>query len=84
MIRQVARGYRIDLIDYERPSSGLLVTSGSGILLAVMDVCPVYRWCFDQDELDAGVDLAGFLTWADRFCSPVGMAGWFNVTDPEP
>lgn len=82
MVRRIAAGYGLPLADYRRHSAGLLIGSGCGIMMAVMDECPCYRWCFDQDEVPGGFDLAGVLAWLSRYCSPVGLAGWFTVSDP--
>lgn len=83
MIRRVARGYGIELEDWERPSSGVLIASGSGMMLSIMDCCPCYRWCFDHD-LFKNSRLDSFVEWADRLCDPVGFAGWFSISDPQP
>jgi hypothetical protein len=89
---RIARGYGVaDLIDYyanaadpnayER-GNGLLVASGSGSMMGIMDMCPEFRWCFDIDA-NKGARLGGLLSWASRFCRPIGIAGWFSITNPD-
>jgi hypothetical protein len=80
-IEQLARLYRVRLIDYERPGKGLLVSSGCGIMMGVMDHVPALRWCVDIDSCrDARI--GDFMTAATRYASPLGVCGWFSLTDP--
>jgi hypothetical protein len=83
-----ARGYHIPLIDYgpdlEDQRRGLLVSSGAGVMMAAMDACPAFRWCLDIDALGARSSLVDFLLGAERYVQPLGVVGWFSITDPEP
>ncbi len=79
-IEQASRLYRIPVIDWERPSTGLLIASGSGLMMSVMDTVPELRWCIDFDGLPKTHQLDSFLTLAGRIASPIGM--WFTITDP--
>lgn len=36
-----------EVMDYERGGDGLLVTTGSGMAMAVMDLCPRLGWAID-------------------------------------
>lgn len=83
-VAQAARLYGIDLIDYERPSRGLLVSSGAGIMMGVMDEARTLRWCVDVDSLKPTARLDQFLVMAERLCDPVAICGWFSITDPRP
>jgi hypothetical protein len=79
----IAKGYGVEeLIDYGHGrGSGLLIASGSGTMMAVMDLCPRLRWCLDID-VNRQARLGGLLAWASRLCSPVCIAGWFSITSP--
>jgi hypothetical protein len=81
-VEQASRFYGVPLIDYERPGSGLLVSSGSGIMMATMDAVPALRWCVDIDGLGRGARLAEFLQLAEHVADPIGICGWFSITDP--
>lgn len=85
-IENVARGYGVTLIDYARGSSGLLVCSGSGLMMSIMDHAPAIRWCCDYDCLDARAqkNIGDVLLWAERLCRPLVVAGWFDPPDPQP
>jgi hypothetical protein len=83
-LSQLSSAYRVPAVDYGRPSSGLLVSSGCGIMMATMDACPAFRWCVDADGLGADARLADWLLWARRLCRPVGFVGWFSLHDPRP
>src|SRR5258707_5188715 len=84
MINTLAKGYGVTLYDSQRDANGLLVSSGAGIMCAVMDACPVFRWCLDVDDnSDDGERLARFLICADTSVDPFGVVGWFSITRPE-
>lgn len=84
LIAALGRGYRVPIIDYERPGSGLLVSSGCGCMMAVMDAAPALRWCLDIDELGPGGRLDQFLLAAETKVSPIAVVGWFSITPPGP
>ena len=83
-IEQASRLYRVPLVDYGRPSTGVLVSSGCGIMMGVMDACPELRWCVDIDDLKRRPEarIADFLLMAERACEVVAVCGWFSLTDP--
>jgi hypothetical protein len=83
-LEQAARLYQIPLIDYERPSKGLLVGSGAGTMMATMDALPCLRWCFDIDRLPTHDHLGDFLLMAEPTVWPIVVVGWFSLTNPEP
>lgn len=75
-IGHLAAGYRISsFVEYDRPSRGLLISSGCGTMMAVMDAAPALRWCLDIDGLGPRSRLAPFLQMASRVCAPVAIAG---------
>lgn len=84
-IEQVSRLYNVAVIDYGRPTArGLLVSSGCGIMMSVMDTVPSMRWCLDIDTLGPTARLADFLVMADALVDRIGVCGWFSLTDPAP
>lgn len=84
-LEQASRLYGVPLIDYERPTArGLLVSSGSGIMMSVMDKVPSLRWCVDVDGLGRRARLADFLVIADAVVERIAVCGWFSITDPAP
>lgn len=84
-IEQASRLYGVPLIDYSRPTArGLLVSSGSGIMMSVMDKVPSLRWCVDVDSLSPRARLADFLVMADALVGRIAVCGWFSITDPAP
>lgn len=83
-VAQASSLYRVPVIDYERiDASGLLVASGSGIMMAVMDAAPSMRWCVDFDSLPVDSNLSSFLLLAERVADPIGICGWFTITHPD-
>lgn len=84
MMEALANGYGVPIFDYRRDSTGLLVSSGAGIMIAVMDACPVFRWCLDIDRNKDAERLASFLFCADLRVDPFGVVGWFSITPPAP
>jgi hypothetical protein len=73
----------VRLIDYQRPACGVLVSSGSGIMLGVMDAVPALRWCVDIDVPGAARDVEFFLRLLDGEAAPIGICGWFSITKPD-
>ena len=71
----VARGYRVPLIDYCREGDGLLVSSGCGVMLAVMDNARTIRWCLDIDGMKDKAALAAWLPAAERIARRVYVCG---------
>ena len=55
LVVAVAAGYRVDLIDYGRDTGGLLISSGCGTMMAVMDHAPALRFCLDIDAQPAAI-----------------------------
>lgn len=83
-VDQAARLYAVPIIDYERPSRGMLVSSGAGLMMSVMDEAPALRWCVDIDRMPSQERLTDFLLMCERICSPLAVCGWFSLTSPEP
>lgn len=64
----------------------MLICSGSGLMMALMDAVPRFNYCIDIDNhrditarvpnLMAGLDLNCGLTL-------IGVAGWFSVDKPD-
>ena len=81
-VRLAAELAGVRLIDYRRAGEGLLVSSGSGIMMAVMDAVPALRWCCDVDERATMRGLRFFLRLLERDVAPFGVVGWFSITDP--
>ncbi len=81
-----AKGYRLDLHDYGGDrGAGLLVSSGAGSMMAIMDHAPKLRWCLDIDHLSREGRLAGLLACAAHLPEVlVAFAGWFSITNPKP
>ncbi|HEY7301325.1 MAG TPA: hypothetical protein VH684_25830 [Xanthobacteraceae bacterium] len=79
--------FDIPLIDYERPSYGLLIGSGAGIMMAMMDASARFRFALDLDACRGREDsLRAFIRALDRngLIDLVALAGWFSITDPKP
>lgn len=86
-LEQASRLYGVPLTDYgERRGQGLLVSSGSGLMMAVMDACPAFRWCVDLDTLRSRQDtrIGDFLQMAERLTEPIAICGWFSISNPAP
>ena len=78
--------YGVPVIDYGRAHErqGILVSSGCGIMMAVMDQVPL-RYCVDVDTLKTpSARLGDFLLMSEHVCPPVAVCGWFSLHDPRP
>lgn len=84
-VRAIAAGYSLDVIEYDRDGDAILISSGCGIMMAVMDEVPRIKWCVDIDRTGCDARLRDFIQWAHYFlCMPVFIVGWFSITDPDP
>jgi hypothetical protein len=85
-IAQASRLYAVPLTDYgPARGDGLLVSSGCGMMMSVMDEVPALRWCVDLDAVhDKRSRIGDFLLVAETLASPIGVCGWFSISDPEP
>lgn len=78
--------YRIPLTDYRRASYGVLVASGAGIMMALMDACERFRYCVDIDQCRGREeDLVSWVKALDRneLVDLIAVAGWFSITSPK-
>lgn len=95
-VKHAARLYAMPLIDYGDDQDayedrrGVLLGSGCGLMMGVMDAVP-FRWCMDTDELKLHQNpyrvyqLTQFVEMVSR--APDGgiaLAGWFSISDPTP
>jgi hypothetical protein len=84
-IKFVRKHFGVDFADYRRNSTGILLSSGCGIGLALMDVCPNLRFFIDVDiyrnkQID-WESIAIILTVAKP--QSVVLAGWFSIDRPK-
>jgi len=82
-VEQAARLYSVPLIEYPGCAGGVLLSSGCGIMLGVMDQLPL-RWCSDVDQMpDAQRSrLPEFMQMASA-SGLVAVCGWFSHHSPE-
>ncbi len=57
----------------------MLLASGSGLMMAIMDAVPEFRWCA---ELDRGGHALDFALLAAPHVRAIGLAGWFSISSP--
>lgn len=85
LIQRVSSGYGIPVLDYARPGTWLLLGSGCGLMMAVMDAETQFRWCLDLDSLrDTRAPWAEWLAIMERVTDRICVAGWFSITNPAP
>ena len=83
---KIANYFGFQLHDYSRTGDAVLIASGSGLMMAIMDAVPRFRYCIDVDnyrhitsrvpELISAIDLNCNQTL-------LGIAGWFSVDAPD-
>jgi hypothetical protein len=84
MVEHVSRYCRVPIIDYaRRESSGLLVGSGTGLMMAIMDQAQTFRWCIDLDVLDEQSRWEDWMLLVRAFVRPMAVVGWFSITRPQ-
>lgn len=82
----LAQYFGFDLIDYKRLGDGVLIASGCGIMMSIMDAVPRYRYCIDVDSFrQIQSRLPQMLSALDKNChlKIIGIAGWFSLDKPD-
>jgi hypothetical protein len=79
--------FGIHPVDYRRASYGLLIGSGAGVMMGVMDIAPRFRFALDADQYRGRETyLCDWIRAMDRNClvDLIAVCGWFSITDPIP
>ncbi len=77
---QAARASGVRLVDYgEHRGRSVLLGSGCGLMMAVMDAEFEFRWCADLDRGGHAID---FAILVQRDVRMIGLVGWFSLTSP--
>jgi hypothetical protein len=70
----------IHLVDYgQHRGRSVLLGSGCGLMMAVMDAVPEFRWCADLDRGGHAIDFAILVA---RDVRTIGLVGWFSISSP--
>jgi hypothetical protein len=83
---KLAKYFGFDLIDYDRSGDSILIASGSGLMMAIMDVCPRFKYCIDIDNFrEIANRIPQLISAFDLNCEVniIGIAGWFSIDNPE-
>lgn len=82
---KIAKYFEVTFFNYNRPSTGVLLSSGCGIGMALMDVCPQLNWFLDVDTYRfKQVDWESIaVIISARKPTLVVTAGWFTIDTPK-
>ena len=85
VITQSRRLFGVEFIDYARAGTGIVVSSGCGIGLAVMDQLPLCRYFVDIDNYrKQTIDWeALFIAVSARKPSAIVLVGWYTIDVPK-
>jgi hypothetical protein len=78
--------FGFDLHDYKRIGDSILIASGSGLMMAIMDAVPRFKYCIDIDNhRNINQRVPNYLTALDLNCkfSIIAIAGWFSIDNPD-
>ena len=81
----LAQYFGFELHDYKRAGDSILIASGSGLMMAIMDAVPRFRWCIDIDShRDITHRVPTLMSALDINCQfkAIAVAGWFSVDKP--
>jgi hypothetical protein len=84
--RWIASYFGFQLHDYKRSGDAVLIASGSGLMMTVMDAVPRFSYCIDVDNYRHITNRVPQLVSAlDLNCNLalIGIAGWFSVDAPD-
>ncbi len=82
----LAQYFGFDLIDYKRWGDGVLIASGCGIMMSIMDAVPRFQYCIDVDSFRENHSrLPQLLSALDKNCEfkLIAIAGWFSLDKPD-
>jgi hypothetical protein len=80
----LSRLYRVAIFDYGvSRGDWLLVSSGSGIMMAVMDAEPRFRWCVDLDGLPSSANIREWLSGLSQVVGKIAVVGGWWGADQE-
>ena len=82
---KIANFFGFHLIDYKRQGDSVLIASGAGIMMAIMDSVPRFKYSIDIDSFRHLNDrVPEFMCALDLNCNieVLGIAGWFTVDKP--
>ena len=79
-LTKIGPAYGFHVIDYERPGSGVVLSSGDGFAMAAMDAFLCCRWSCVFDPPERPDRLLDWFAWLNRLTSPVVVAGSFGLT----
>lgn len=83
-IELVSKIYKIPIIDYgESRGEGVLICTGSGLMMSIMDINKSIRYCIETKDL---INIINAKYWIMELqsCTPfIIFAGWLSVTKPE-
>lgn len=83
-IQKIERGFGIEFVDYEREGEGVLITSGAGIGMAMMDTLPWLRYMIDLDSYRFKMidwEAVAVLLSVHK-PKAIVMVGWFTIDRP--
>jgi hypothetical protein len=81
----IAKYFGFDLIDYERQGDSILIASGAGVMMTIMDVVPRFKYCVDIDSYrHINNRVPQLINALDLNCNlaVIGIAGWFTIDTP--
>jgi hypothetical protein len=82
----LAKYFGFNLIDYDRQGDSVLIASGAGIMMAIMDAVPRFKYCIDIDSYrQINSRVPQLINALDLNCNLgiIGIAGWFSIDKPE-
>lgn len=82
----VASYFGFELFEYDRLADSILIASGSGLMMAIMDNCPSFKWCLEVDNFrNISHRIPNLITAFDKNCqlNIIAIAGWFSIDNPK-
>jgi hypothetical protein len=82
----VASYFGFELFEYRRQGDAILIASGSGLMMAIMDICPRFKWCIEVDNFrNIANRIPNLINAFDLNCDIeiIGIAGWFSIDNPQ-
>ena len=88
-ITAIETAFEVSFIDYANPGRGVLISSGCGIGMAIMDLTPTLRFFLDTDSYRHRTDIdweaLSVVLTSETQSKPdyIILSGWFSLDPPE-
>lgn len=84
MIGFLSKVYKIPIIEYsDRKGECLIITAGSGMLMAMMDLIPDAKYAIELKDIENQENFNWFIHEATACLDVICISAWLSISKPE-